>query len=1027
MKKLLLLLLFIPVLVQAQLTCPTTTQEVIDTINIKASQSALEDTAAAIRSDIPTAGEFMTESGGAFNWGGSGTSNTNIELINSNPQILTTVSTAGYAEYTDVYQEDARFLIDQDRSAGSAGSLNLISGVTNQTYTLTSRNSSAQFREFDMSTNTPSITITDEVGAFGLEYSADYSANGLLDDRWVPDIAAVRAEISDSISGLGTGSGDMTKAVYDPTLVEGDAFDMDNMIEGSTNLILTSAERTIIGNTSGTNTGDQVSGDFDHNGLINTHNLTTDIDHNQLTNYDANRHFLQSEISIPASQISDFDTEVSNNSSVTANTAKVTNQTHTGDVFGSTTLTIANNAIDEGMLNALNAPTDEYVLSYEATGGQFEWKVDETGTYTAGVGLDLVGSEFTLGYDAGVLQIVDFGTQDMYLTTSGLDDVVYMTEDLMQLKITDGGKNYEVKLDTSGLYATSTKDYNITDNYYITKSYADDNYSPIVSASTYEDFTVKYADTDTLGLVNSGNLQSGITFSPTMYYHKGTHERLYFTIFEGEKDAEGTSRTGFFNRSHISYYDLTTKTFGPKYRFPEKFPSSTDLHNLPVLIVADDGSIIVVKENLSLYGSTSFSGHNSTAEIWRSDNPEDISSFTQVDSLYSGAASNIPGLAYPHLFKATNGDLYLLFRHKIGGNEAYLSIIKSDDDGATWEKPSDATSSQLDIFAYFQINSTSTFAYTQLASAKAEHGMCISTMPLESDAGNGRRKIYFLQSSDGYTWKNAAAFKGHADGYTHDTRTAEDGLLIESSLYNYVLDDSLTGTGSYPTYHQRGLAIAPDSTPYVLYSYEDAANNARNDFVDSLYVAYYDTSEWTIKEISQLMPHSHERGEYIYNFAIMQIIPYGDSVVDIIAVQYEGADVELLRTDQITSGTMIEGADYQYLGTTTGYYQTGVGQYDVFNSDGETINASHPVRVQKGRIVRFRTNDNFETMETKDVLFDENDGHNNNGLFQQVNSNLNYMDSGKLFLMTPTKESSNGTSLTHANFIMIEFNDVVNF
>ena len=42
-----------------------------------------------------------------------------------------------------------------------------------------------------------------------------------------------------------------------------------------------------------------------------------------------------------ASTISDFDTEVSNNSAVAANTAKVTNATHTGDVTGSTSLTIA--------------------------------------------------------------------------------------------------------------------------------------------------------------------------------------------------------------------------------------------------------------------------------------------------------------------------------------------------------------------------------------------------------------------------------------------------------------------------------------------------------------------------------------------------------------------------------------------------------------------------------------------------------------------------------------------------------------
>ena len=40
------------------------------------------------------------------------------------------------------------------------------------------------------------------------------------------------------------GSGDMAKAVYDPTSIEWDAFDMDNMVEWTTTKILTATERT---------------------------------------------------------------------------------------------------------------------------------------------------------------------------------------------------------------------------------------------------------------------------------------------------------------------------------------------------------------------------------------------------------------------------------------------------------------------------------------------------------------------------------------------------------------------------------------------------------------------------------------------------------------------------------------------------------------------------------------------------------------------------------------------------------------
>jgi hypothetical protein len=52
-------------------------------------------------------------------------------------------------------------------------------------------------------------------------------------------------------NGTVAGSGDMLASVYDPTLVAGDAFNMDNMAEGTDTKILTTAERAeIAANTS---------------------------------------------------------------------------------------------------------------------------------------------------------------------------------------------------------------------------------------------------------------------------------------------------------------------------------------------------------------------------------------------------------------------------------------------------------------------------------------------------------------------------------------------------------------------------------------------------------------------------------------------------------------------------------------------------------------------------------------------------------------------------------------------------------
>ena len=81
-----------------------------------------------------------------------------------------------------------------------------------------------------------------------------------------------------------------------------------------------------------------------------------------------------SEVSISASQVTDFDTEVANNSAVFLNTAKITNATHTGEVTGETSLTITSNVIDEDNLKLDESPTNDYVLTADSTkSGGMKW------------------------------------------------------------------------------------------------------------------------------------------------------------------------------------------------------------------------------------------------------------------------------------------------------------------------------------------------------------------------------------------------------------------------------------------------------------------------------------------------------------------------------------------------------------------------------------------------------------------------------------------------------------------------------
>ena len=187
---------------------------------------------------------------------------------------------------------------------------------------------------------------------------------------------------------LSAGVGDMTKAVYDPTNINSSAFARANMTGTQTAATISDFDAEVTNNvtvvantakvTNATHTGDVAGATALTIGAdkVNDTHIDWGTGANQVSTADVpeNTNLYYTEARVTA------------NASVTANTAKETNATHTGDVAGATGLTIGNDKVLEQHLKSVNAPTDEYGLTYESTTGDFEWQalssgdVSKTGT-----------------------------------------------------------------------------------------------------------------------------------------------------------------------------------------------------------------------------------------------------------------------------------------------------------------------------------------------------------------------------------------------------------------------------------------------------------------------------------------------------------------------------------------------------------------------------------------------------------------------------------------------------------------------
>ncbi|MFA5194850.1 MAG: BNR-4 repeat-containing protein [Bacteroidales bacterium] len=518
-----------------------------------------------------------------------------------------------------------------------------------------------------------------------------------------------------------------------------------------------------------------------------------------------------------------------------------------------------------------------------------------------------------------------------------------------------------------------------------------------------------FYDTSGKGHVLTQNLMYDVNVGPVCYFYEGTYRRFYFAYFEGRKDVTGSVRSGGYeNKTWINYYDIDTKTFGVPISLTELYPDSDDVHSIPAIIVADDGRILVFKDDLDFTGAPGI--HNAHIEVWKSDTAEDISAFTKVALV--GDYTPELAFAYPRVFKLTDGTLFLYVRDKISGEERYHSIMKSEDDGETWTDLEDVEGRTI-VADY---TTAGWFLYHRFCYATKANGINIIFNPRHATSAQGLKALYFAHSDDGINWENARQYVEGSGGYSHDVITS--GNLEKTDLdTNYAVDVSVLGTADTSLNGIKGC-IGVDGIPYII-GFQNPANTIpKINKVSNFYLYHYDvtTHAWIKTDILAALARSGSK----YNFNNIygnngHIVSYGSGKVDIVVNVIE--DIYNLMTGETikATGSTTPGIIYRVVTTEVNHFGTGVVVDDIIRSASAFVcDANNTVVAMKSVPMLFRTEDYGVTFQYVNL----DNVYNKHGVgWGTIAANFNFLDSKQMLLMCAVSESTDFETIDHSNMM----------
>lgn len=551
--------------------------------------------------------------------------------------------------------------------------------------------------------------------------------------------------------------------------------------------------------------------------------------------------------------------------------------------------------------------------------------------------------------------------------------------------------------------------------------------------------TQRYGDYTYLSL-------SSTTWAPKCFYYHGTYRRFYFTTYSNHKYASGAASSHGYNKNYISYYDLDSRSISNLIEVPisAAASTSTDRHNVSILIVADDGHIIVVQEDLDQSPGGGGTAHNSSFEIYRSVLAEEIEDpstpagfhFTKVTEV-GLSVDDTYWISYPSICLGPNsGELFLMARAQYitTGYHDYTIIYKSIDNGVIWKDLSGSTNLGTIVSNCDITGPDDWYSYSRMIPCERANGICLVINTNEGPDGNtylggetaaNRYKgIYFLQSYDGITWNNVERFIEGTGGYSKNIVTS--GHITATQLTtNFKVDDVLDSDEQ--SLFVVGAAVGTDKIPVlVAVNWDRWESSDSPDYIgkmnmgNSLSTYYYNTTTnlWVNTDISDLYSDKTSTigvEPLLFDFA-SSFVNYGEGMWDIGMKRLTYAEtLEEPTYSAISSDSnRYDGLMYEIVTTAANNFGEGliIGDIVAVGASTASCDGSNTLKYVPSEFAIYRTRDWGISYQLVNEPY-----RMPSSTYTGCTNSFNYLDSKNLMVMFAVNRMAVAGTVTHSDYV----------